>query len=152
MNSRAIKTVLDQNRKLLAKALQSFEKSLAKCQSIPLVDPLSFEAEESFDSLTSKFARICDVFTQKVLKSIVHLMREDAPTFVDRMNLCEKLLLIPSAQVLISIRDLRNLIAHEYSEDQILEIYEETLALSRKLVLAIQQTEKSIDNLTFPRV
>jgi len=152
MNSQAIRNVLDQNRKLLTQALQSFEKSLAKCQSIPLVEPLSFEAEESFDSLTSKFARISDVFTQKVLKSIVLLMREDAPTFVDRMNFCEKLLLIPSAEDLISIRDLRNLIAHEYSEDRILEIYQETLALSGKLVLAIQQTEQSIDKLTFPRV
>lgn len=145
MKSKNLAVVLDHNRRLLARALQSFKKSVVKCQSIPLNEPLSFEDEESFDSLTSKFARISDVFTQKVLKSVVLLLREDAPTFVDRMNLCDKLLLIPSAETLITIRDLRNLIAHEYSEDQLLEIYKETLDLSEQLISAIQQTEQSLD-------
>jgi hypothetical protein len=147
MNSHAIKNVLDQNRKLLSRALESFEKSLTKCRDISLVESLSFEAEESFDSLTSKFARISDIFTQKVLKSAVLLLREDAPTFVDRMNLCEKLAIIPSAETMLAIRDLRNLIAHEYSEDQILEIYAETLSLSADLVQAIHQAERTIDSI-----
>jgi len=145
MKSKNLAAVLERNRRLLARALQSFKKSVVKCQSISLNEPLSFEDEESFDSLTSKFARTSDIFTQKVLKSVVLLLREDAPTFVDRMNLCDKLLLIPSADTLITIRDLRNLIAHEYSEDQLLEIYKETLDLSEQLISAIQQTEQSLD-------
>ena len=145
MKSKNLAAVLERNRRLLARALQSFKKSVVKCQSISLNEPLSFEDEESFDSLTSKFARTSDIFTQKVLKSVVLLLREDAPTFVDRMNLCDKLLLIPSADTLITIRDLRNLIAHEYSEDQLLEIYKETLDLSEQLIYAIQQTEQSLD-------
>jgi len=145
MKFKNLAAVLERNRRLLARALQSFKKSVVKCQSISLNEPLSFEDEESFDSLTSKFARTSDIFTQKVLKSVVLLLREDAPTFVDRMNLCDKLLLIPSADTLITIRDLRNLIAHEYSEDQLLEIYKETLDLSEQLISAIQQTEQSLD-------
>jgi hypothetical protein len=83
--------VLKSNQDLLDQALPSFEKSLEKCRSLDFASPLSFEMEESFDVLTSKFARVSDIFTQKVLKSLVLLTREDAPTFVDRMNLCEKL-------------------------------------------------------------
>lgn len=147
MNQQPLTSVLEENRKVLIQALKSFERSLAKCQSISLAQPLSFEAEESFDSLTSKFARISDVFTQKVLKSLVLLLREDAPTFVDRMNLCEKLHVIPSAEILITVRDLRNLIAHEYAAENLLEVYKETLALSGDLISAIRQADQHLDRL-----
>jgi len=43
-------------------------KSVAKCHAIPLVESLSFEDRESFDSLISKFTRIADVFTQEVIE------------------------------------------------------------------------------------
>jgi len=99
MNASTLASVLADHRRLLLQALPSFERSLSKCRSIPLdKEPLSFEAEESFDSLTFKFARISDIFTQKLLKSLVLYLREDAPTFLDRMNLCEKLGVIPSAE------------------------------------------------------
>ena len=69
-------------------------------------------------------------------------MREDAPTFLDRMNLCEKLGIIPSAEEIIAIRDLRNLIAHEYLSENLVEIYMEIIKVSDDLLKAIVQTEK----------
>jgi hypothetical protein len=100
--------------------------------------------EESLDALTSKFARVSDIFTQKVLKSLVMLTREDAPTFVDRMNLCEKLGVISSAADLIEIRDLRNQIAHEYLSEKLTEVYEDCMALSEKLLAEIKTANKAI--------
>jgi hypothetical protein len=148
MNASTLASVLADHRRLLLRALPSFERSLSKCQSILLdKEPLSFEAEESFDSLTSKFARISDIFTQKVLKSLVLYLREDAPTFLDRMNLCEKLGVIPSAESMVAIRDLRNLIAHEYSVDRIVDVYAETLRLADSLLAAIRQAEGKIGSL-----
>jgi hypothetical protein len=145
MNASALARVLADHRRLLLQALPSFERSLSKCQSILLdKEPLSFEAEESFDSLTSKFARISDIFTQKLLKSLVLYLREDAPTFLDRMNLCEKLGVIPSAESMVAIRDLRNLIAHEYSVERITEIYAETLDRSKDLLAAIKAADNKI--------
>ena len=102
--------------------------------------------EESFDALISKFARVSDIFTQKVLKSFLILLREDAPTFLDRMNLCEKLGIIPSANDLIAIRDLRNLIAHQYLTENLLEVYKESLNLSLKLLQAIQCAIAALDS------
>ena len=144
MKTDNIMRFLEANRNLLKQALPSFSRSLEKCRQIDLSAGFSFNEEEAFDALTSKFSRISDIFTQKVLKSLTLMLREDAPTFIDRMNLCEKLSILPSAADMISIRDLRNLIAHEYITENLLEVYRETLILSEKLLETISQTEQFI--------
>jgi hypothetical protein len=144
MNTGNIKSVLALNRDILSKALPSFIRSIEKCRAFELTTPIPFEVEESFDALTSKFSRVSDIFTQKVLKSFVILTREDAPTFLDRAHLCEKLGLIPSADELVAIRDMRNLIAHEYLTENLLEVYKECLELSAKLLTAIQTANAAI--------
>ena len=144
MNTGNIKSVLALNRDILSKALPSFIRSIEKCRAFELTPPIPFEVEESFDALTSKFSRVSDIFTQKVLKSFVILTREDAPTFLDRAHLCEKLGLIPSADELVAIRDMRNLIAHEYLSENLLEVYKECLELSAKLLTAIQAANAAI--------
>ena len=145
MSREIVQSVLRANREVLDQAVLSFSKSLEKCRSLNLAGPRSFEVEESLDALTSKFARVSDIFTQKVLKSLVLLTREDAPTFVDRMNLCEKLGVISSAADLIEIRDLRNQIAHEYLSDNLTEIYGDCLTLSEKLLTEIQVAHPIIE-------
>ena len=104
------------------------------------------EEEESFDALTSKFARCSDILTQRILKTVVFILREEAPTFVDRMNLCEKLGAIPSAKSLIEIRDLRNTIAHEYAVDDLLELYADTLKLCPQLIDASKSAEIFVED------
>jgi hypothetical protein len=146
MNQADIKSLLVHNREILREALPSFVRSLEKCRSFKLESPISFEIEESFDALTSKFSRVSDIFTQKVLKSFLILLREEAPTFLDRMNLCEKLGVIPSADDLIAIRDLRNLIAHEYLTENLQEVYLESIRLSQLLLQAIESANAAIDS------
>ncbi|MEX0678420.1 MAG: hypothetical protein WD063_15175 [Pirellulales bacterium] len=128
----------------MSRAAASLEKSVAKCSKLEPSPRQSFEEEESFDALTSKFARSADILTQKVLKTLVLLLREDAPTFIDRMNLCEKLGVIPSAKIMIEVRDLRNMIAHEYATDDLLELYADTLKLAPALLSAISSSEMFI--------
>ena len=147
MTPETLKNVLEQIRKLFLQSLEPFERSLSKCQSIHLVDPLSCEAEESFDALTSKFARFFDIFGQRVLKSVALLLREDAPTSIDRINLSKILHLVPSTEILIRIRDLRNLIANKYAPESLLEVYKETIALSGDLIRAIQQADQTINRM-----
>ena len=141
MNETNLKGLLDLNWNLLKQALPSFERSLVKCRNLDFSVPISFETEESLDSLSSKFSRLSDIHTQKVLKTIIFLVREDAPTFLDRMNLCEKLSIIHSAEEMIAIRDLRNIIAHEYLSENLIEIYREIIRLSDNLLKSILQTE-----------
>jgi hypothetical protein len=147
MSREIVQSVLRSNREVLDQALPSFRRSLEKCQSLDLNGPRSFEEEESLDALTSKFARVSDIFTQKVLKSLVLLTREDAPTFVDRMNLCEKLGIISSVADLIEIRDLRNQIAHEYLAENLTEVYRDCMLLSEKLLAEIQTAHSGINRI-----
>ena len=142
MNASNLQNLLDLNWSLLKQALPSFERSLVKCRDLDFSLPISFETEESLDALSSKFSRVSDIFTQKALKTLIFVLREDAPTFLDRMNLCEKLGIIPSAEELIAIRDLRNIIAHEYLNENLVEIYMEIIELSDTLLKAILETER----------
>jgi hypothetical protein len=145
MSRETVQSVLRANREVLDQAVPSFRRSLQKCRSLDLAGSRSFEVEESLDALTSKFARVSDIFTQKVLKSLVLLTREDAPTFLDRMNLCEKLGVISSSEDLIEIRDLRNQIAHEYLSENLTEVYGDCLVLSEKLLAEIQVANPAIE-------
>jgi hypothetical protein len=141
MNEEQLRNLLRAELESLGRAAASLQKSMAKCSGLTPSPQQSFEEEESFDALTSKFARCSDILSQKVIKTLVFLLREDAPTFVDRMNLCEKLGVIPSAQSLIEIRDLRNTIAHEYAVDDLLELYVDALQLSPQLIEAAKSAE-----------
>jgi hypothetical protein len=149
MNTSNLGSLLNLNWNLLKQALPSFERSLVKCRDIDFSPPISFETEESLDALSSKFSRVSDIYTQKVIKTLLFLLREDAPTFLDRMNLCEKLGIIPSAEELIAIRDLRNIIAHEYLSENLLEIYREIIRLSDNLMKSITLTDKFLSERKF---
>ena len=149
MNTSNLQNLLDLNWNLLKQALPSFKRSLVKCQIIDFSPPISFETEETLDSLSSKFSRVSDIYTQKVIKTLLFLLREDAPTFLDRMNLCEKLGIISSAEELIAIRDLRNIIAHEYLSENLVEIYREIIQLSNNLINSIALTDKFLSERKF---
>lgn len=149
MNASNLESLLNLNWNLLKQALPSFERSLVKCRDIDFSPPISFETEESLDALSPKFSRVSDIYAQKVIKTLLFLLREDAPTFLDRMNLCEKLGIISSAEELIAIRDLRNIIAHEYLSENLVEIYREIIQLSDNLMKSITLTDKFLSDRKF---
>ena len=149
MNASNLESLLNLNWNLLKQALPSFERSLVKCRDIDFSPPISFESEESLDALSSKFSRVSDIYTQKVIKTLLFLLREDAPTFLDRMNLSEKLGIISRAGELIAIRDLRNIIAHEYLSENLVEIYREIIQLSDNLMKSITLTDKFLSDRKF---
>jgi hypothetical protein len=146
MNEQKLRSLLEHELAALGRAASSLDKSLSKCSRLTPSPRQSFEEEESFDALTSKFARCADILTQKVLKTTAFLLREDAPTFIDRLNLCEKLGAIPSANSLIEIRDLRNTIAHEYAVEDLMELYADTLKLTPGLLEAARSAESFVRN------
>ena len=128
----------------LVSAAESLALSYEKCKNIGIKDHYSFDEEESFDSLSSKFARTSDIFTQKVFKTIFLLLRETPKSFIDKANLAEKLEIIPSADTLIMMRDLRNQIVHEYVASELSRIYKEVLDQYSNLIDAIAATKKNI--------
>lgn len=129
---------VSKKRKLLEKEfrknLDSLRTSLTvlnfsydKCLKIGIKDDYSNEELESFESLTSRFARTSDILTQKILTTLFILLKENPRSFIDRANLSEKLGIINSSKNLQAIRELRNEISHEYSMRDITEIFDDVL-------------------------
>jgi hypothetical protein len=139
-----LKNLLLNNLSLLDISQSTLLRSFEKCKKIGLKKEYSFEELESFDSLTSKFARTSDIFTQKVLVTVIKLLRENAETFIDRINLAERLGLITSTDDLLAIRDIRNQIAHEYKQEKIEELFEEVLGSINQLINCLNKTRKYI--------
>ncbi|MDC9715594.1 MAG: hypothetical protein PSN36_07260, partial [Gammaproteobacteria bacterium] len=75
----------------LETAVAGLQKSMQKCIPLSTQSDWSFSQSESADSLMVKFSRISDIFTQKILTSIVILSLENFDGFIDKINICEKL-------------------------------------------------------------
>ncbi len=121
------------------KAIRVLSRSLEKCTKIPVKTNYTMEELDDFENLTSRFARTSDIYTQKIMKSIILLLREDSKTFLDNANLFEKLSMADTEELKL-IRDLRNEISHEYRLDDISEIFESVLEYSVKLLRIIDKT------------
>ncbi|MBI4972456.1 MAG: hypothetical protein HZC16_01405 [Candidatus Omnitrophica bacterium] len=128
----------DLNR--LDRSVEMLNYSLQQCRKTGIKEDYSLEELDRFESLTSRFARTSDIYTQKVMKGIILALREEANTFIDRANLFEKLE-IANAEDLKLIRDLRNEISHEYKADDITEIFEAVMEYCDKLIEVIDKTK-----------
>ena len=131
---------------LLSKAVETLKLSVAKCKKIGIKSDYTFEEEESFDSLTSKFGRTSDLFTQKVLRTIWMLLHEPFVPFIDMLNKAEKMNLVESSEQLIELRDLRNEITHEYLPDALTELVPEVIENCEILFENINKTKKFVQN------
>ncbi|PTN02227.1 hypothetical protein [Mangrovibacterium marinum] len=136
--------LLNEELDLLEKSVQTLQRSVEKCTQIGRKEQYSFEELESFDSLTSKFGRTSDIYTQKVLRTTWMLLHEPFVPFIDLLNKAEKMALIQSADLLLEIRDLRNQIAHEYIPEAITELIPEVIQKQPDLMANINQTNQFI--------
>jgi tyrosyl-tRNA synthetase len=133
---------LQENFNLLKEAISILKHSYKKCQKIGLKAKLSLDELESFESLTSRFARASDILIQKVFKTIAALSLEEINTMIDRLNYMEKINVIESVKAFKEIRRLRNTIAHEYVVEDLNELFKDVLEYSNVL----SETVKKVDN------
>lgn len=107
----------------LEKAIGVLKFSLKRCEEIGNKKEYSNTEIEKFEALSSRFARVCDIFIQKIFRYIDELDFEKEGTPRDRINRAEKKFLIESADEFIEARKTRNEIAHEYVPDAVTEIF-----------------------------
>ena len=124
---------------LLDKSVVALRYSYKKCSAIKEESEYDFEQQESFEALTSRFARTSDILTQKVFKTLFILLQENSKTFIDVANFLEKLEIVEKADDLLNIREIRNQIAHEYVESDIKALFHDVLRY-------VPLLEKIIDN------
>ena len=135
------KKLLGENLQKLDKALLSFNLSLDKCHTIGLKNEYTFEESETYDSMTSKFARLNDMFLQKILRTVFLLLHEDNQTLIDLANRAESLNMISNADNLLIVRDIRNQISHEYQDENLNSLYAEIIESTEQFLSDIEKTK-----------
>ncbi|MDQ1265266.1 MAG: hypothetical protein QG635_416 [Bacteroidota bacterium] len=138
-NTELLKKNIFDNIALLEKSALVLDSSLQKCRKIGLKDTYSLDELESFESLTSRFSRTCDLLTQKVIKNFLILLQENLHTIIDKANYLEKVGIIDKADDLIDLRELRNSISHEYIENRLIFIFSDVLDYSPDLFQIIEK-------------
>lgn len=117
-------------------AAQHLEYSLARCDNLINQQDLSPEQLERLESLSSRFARLADLLVQRIFRLIDEIELTGSGTVLDRIYRAEKRDWA-TASVMIQIRELRNLIAHEYGNDKMPEIYRAVATLSLPLLTVV---------------
>lgn len=128
-----------QKRKLL-KAIEHLEYSFHKVKLLSNhVEQLDEEALETWESFAARFARVSDIFLSRYLRTVVLL---NDPGFSgslrDFVNQGEKLGIINNTSAWMAIRELRNISAHDYSENDLSEFFKR-LAIECPRLLAIKE-------------
>ncbi|NUM89502.1 MAG: hypothetical protein HUU37_09885 [Bdellovibrionales bacterium] len=119
----------------LVKARAHLDYSYQRANGIPLDRSPSEEQLETLESFASRFARFSDLVIMRYLRA---LALEKDPAFrgsvIDLLNLAEKYHWIGSADSWRRIRELRNVAAHEYEEEDYMKLYQELLRLTPHLL------------------
>ena len=110
--------------------------SMTRCIDLMGQEKLSPEQLERLESLTSRFARLSDLLIQRLFRLVDEIELTGAGTVLDRIFRAEKRDWGQAAD-LIKIRELRNLIAHEYATEKMPEIYAAVAAMSPTLLAAV---------------
>ncbi len=121
----------------LLKALDHLEYSYNKVQALP--DDLSQmddEIMETWESYSSRFSRVSDIFTMQYLRTRIGA---EEPGFKgttrDYLNKAEKLSLIKQSALWLTIRELRDVEAHEYNDDDLTGFYRKLKSLTPELLI-----------------
>ena len=133
-----VKEALRNELTTLKNARDILQYSYDKCSLIGVKTGLTYEEMESFEALTSRFARLSDIIIQKIFRFLDTLNLEANGTIRDRINRAEKTGVIESADKFVEIRILRNDIAHEYKSETIYEIFEQVLESTPTLLKSVE--------------
>lgn len=104
------------------KAIGHLQYSYNKSLNLPMNEKeMDEETLETWESFSSRFARVVDLYTTKYLKCCV-LLQDPAfdGSYRDFLDAAEKLHLIDSADFYMKMREIRNIHAHDYREDKLL--------------------------------
>lgn len=130
--------LLDQEARRLKQASAHVLWSLQRCAVVP-ASPWSEEQLERLESLGSRFARLADLLTQRLMRLADELELEAPGSLIDRIRRAEKRGWVDEDGQLVRIRELRNLIAHEYEDEDLPSLYAEVLRLAPVLCSAAER-------------
>ncbi len=128
----------------LGKSKDWLNRSLVKCQNInvSLDHDLQDSQYDDLEALMSRYSRLTDILVNKMFRAIDRMELENpGGSLIDVANRMLKRDLIDSIEELQILKDLRNSIAHDYSEEDLLSLFKAILELCPTL---IELTNRSI--------
>jgi len=107
----------------LERALGHLRYSASSCAE-PVPRPANPSEEElaRIEAFTSRFARVVDLMSKRVLRAIDAFEMYEAGTLLDVANRAEKRGVIESVDWLRELKDTRNRISHDYAGDLLPEV------------------------------
>jgi uncharacterized protein YutE (UPF0331/DUF86 family) len=114
-------------------------RSYEQAKTIKKENNYTPEEFEKLEVLASRYTRTTDMLVNKALRSIDTLESEDIGTIIDIMNRAEKRGIVESAELLHTIKDLRNNIVHEYQIDEIAKFFGDIIKYSPVLLMMIKK-------------
>ena len=120
----------------LQRAADHLAVSAQRCCGLTQLTAPGLEELERLESFAARFARLADLLTQRMLRLIDDVELVTGGSVLDRLHRAEQRG-FASATDLIRIRELRNLIAHEYAGQALHEIYSAVEALSPALLAVV---------------
>jgi hypothetical protein len=113
----------------LIKALDRLSFSYEKVKNLPLqADNFDDQTLEVWESFSARFARASDIFLSQYLRTLVLLNDKGFQgSMRDFLNEGEKIGIIDNAESWMNIRELRNVFAHEYTEDELANVFRRLL-------------------------
>jgi hypothetical protein len=128
-------------------SLEHLQYSYNKVSNVQKLAPdprlLDVEQLETWESFVARFARVSDIFLSKYLRLVV--LKEDPAfrgTFRDFLDAGEKIGLIDNADIWMNLRELRNKTAHEYTRDELKNVFEQVLKHTPFLLSEIKKVLK----------
>lgn len=124
-----LETLLEVRKRHLIKALERLTSSYERIKNLPLpTDKLDDHTLEMWESFSARFSRASDLFLSQYLRTFVLLSDKGFQgSMRDFLDTGEKLGIIDDAEAWMNIRELRNIFAHEYTEDELFDIFKRLL-------------------------
>lgn len=138
---------LELDKTLLIKQLSWLQISYDECHFIGVKDNYSIEEFGKFETLCSRYSRGIDFLIRKIFRTLDEYEFENQGTLVDVVNNAHKRGLFEDIEELRIMKDIRNTIVHEYIEDNLIEVFDEVLKYSGKLLDIINNTLNYIDKI-----
>lgn len=138
---------LAQDYQLLKKQLSWIQISYDECSLIGIKEKYSIDEFGKFETLCSRYSRSIDFLIRKIFRTLDEYEFENQGTLVDVVNNAHKRNLFDDIEELRIMKDVRNTIVHEYIEDELVEVFDEVLQYSDKLIKILNNTLNYIDGL-----
>jgi len=75
------------------------------------------ELAEQLEAFTSRFCRLQDTLGDKLLPAWLDILEEKSTVAIDNLDKAEKIGVLPSVDLWLELRQLRNQMIHDYIED-----------------------------------